>query len=550
MRANLAALATLGLLLAFEPGPAQDHHSTTSSAPLPSTGWPGLGNLHHPIWTKNPEAQLFFDQGLTLVYAFNHEEAIRSFKRAAELDPQAPMPWWGIAEAVGPNYNVDVDRKRENEAYDAVQKARMLASGAPEDERAYIEAMAKRYSNNPHADFKKLAADYRFAMRDLVKRYPDDLDAATLYAGSMMLLNPWKLWTPDGKPGENTLEIVAVLQSVLKRDPQHIGANHFYIHAVEASPHPADALSSAKQLETLAPAAGHLVHMPSHIYERTGDYERAAKANEIGAQVDRTYLAAVGSQGHMYGLMYYCHNLAFLTIAASMEGNFGKSKAAADDLAAYAAPYVKEMAMFEMFTAMPEYVLVRFQRWNGVLSLPAPDSPSRIGLAVWHWARGIAFSSTGETWNAQTERQQLIAAIQKQSPEATYGNNSAQKVFAVALEALDARIAESQGDRQGSISHWRKAVAAQDALSYDEPPGWYYPVRESLGAALAQDGQYVEAEKVFRADLEENPRNPRSLFGLWKTLEAEKKTADAEWIRPQFEKAWKNADVPLRMEDL
>ena len=341
---------------------------------------------------KSSEAQHFFDQGLTLVYAFNHEEAIRSFKRAAELDPQAPCRW-GIAEAVGPNYNVDVDREREKEAYDTIQKARALASGAPENERAYIEAMAKRYSNDPHADFKKLAADYRFAMRDLVKRYPDDLDAATLYAGSMMLLNPWKLWTPDGKPGENTLEIVAVLQSVLKRDPRHIGANHFYIHPVEASPHPADALSSAKQLETLAPAAGHLVHMPSHIYERTGDYEQAARANEIGAQVDRTYLAAVGSQGHMYGLMYYCHNLAFLTMAATMEGNFGKSKAAADELAAYAAPSVKEMAMFEMFTCCRLRPACRFQRWNGVsicrrqILRAQLDSPSGIGREASHFRR-------------------------------------------------------------------------------------------------------------------------------------------------------------------
>lgn len=543
-----SALAMVGLLLAFGPAGAQEHHSSDSGKSAVLS--PGLGNHHHPIWTRSADAQRFFDQGLTLVYAFNHEEAVRFFRRAAELDPQAPMPWWGIALAVGPNYNLDVDPEREKAAYDAIQKGRGLAASAPDNERAYIEALAKRYSNDPGADLKKLAADYKNAMRDLAKLYPDDLDAATLYAESMMDLHPWQLWTLEGKPAEDTEEIIAVLQSVLKHDPQHIGANHYYVHAVEASPHPEQALSSAQRLESLVPAAGHLVHMPSHIYERTGYYAEATSSNQAAVAADRAYLGTSGTQSSIYGLMYYGHNLHFLALAASMQGKFAEAKTAADQLVANVSPAVKQMPMLESFLPVPTCILVRFARWNDIANLSAPDPSLGIAHALWHYARGVAFSAKGDTSRAQAERNDLAAAIQKQPADAMYGFNAARSVLGVALEVLDARIAATQGDRNASISHWRSAVAAQDALAYDEPPDWYYPVRESLGAELFRGGQYPEAESVFRADLDRNPRNPRSLFGLLKTLEAEKKTADADWIRQQFEQAWKGADVQLRMEDL
>jgi tetratricopeptide (TPR) repeat protein len=295
---------------------AQNHSADAHriSDPKPASLMTGLGSHHHPVATGNAEAQRFFDQGLTLVYAFNHEEAIRSFKRAAELDPQLAMAHWGIALALGPNINLDVDPAREKAAYEAVRKALSMSAKAPENERAYIEALAKRYSIEPGADLKRLAVDYKNAMGELSKRYPDDLDAATLYAESMMNLRPWQLWSKDGLPAEGTLEIVAVLESVLKRNPNHIGAIHYYIHAVEASPNPEKALHYVAKLPAQVPAAGHLVHMPAHIYVRTGDYESAAQSNQEAAEADQTYIRMSGAQG-VYPLMYYNHNLHFLAHA-------------------------------------------------------------------------------------------------------------------------------------------------------------------------------------------------------------------------------------------
>ncbi len=287
---------------------------------------PGLGQHHHTISTKSPEAQRFFDQGLTLVFAFNHDEAVRAFRRASELDPQSAMTFWGLALALGPCINLDVDPPHEQAAFDAVQKALSHASGATEGESAYIQALAKRYSSDSKVDLRKLDAEYANAMRELSQHYPDDLDAATLYAESLMDLHPWKLWGLDGRPTEGTEEIVAVLESVLRRDPDHLGANHYYIHAVEASPHPEWALSSARRLETLAPAAGHLVHMPAHTYMRVGDYSAAAQSTAAGANVDRTYLRESGTSGSMYDMMYRCHNLHFLAAADSMRGDFTGAK--------------------------------------------------------------------------------------------------------------------------------------------------------------------------------------------------------------------------------
>src|SRR5438105_11413118 len=276
---------------------------------------PGLGDVHHPVSTKNREAQQFFDQGLKLVYGFNHDEARRSFQRAAGLDPKLAMAWWGVALTLGPNYNLPVDLEREKAGYDAVQRAISLQENASEPERAYINALNLRYSNNPKADLHQLDVDYKNAMSKLKEHYPDDLDAATLYAESAMNLRPWQLWLADGKPNEGTEEIVGVLESVLKRDPNHLGANHYYIHAVEASPHPERALPSAARLEKLAPAAGHLVHMPSHIYARVGDHFASAHCNEVAAKADQKFLAGT-RQGGVYPLMYYSHNLHFLAYAA------------------------------------------------------------------------------------------------------------------------------------------------------------------------------------------------------------------------------------------
>ncbi len=513
---------------------------------------PGLGQHHHTISTKNPEAQRFFDQGLTLVFAFNHEEAARTFRRASELDPQSAMAFWGIALAFGPCINLDVDPPHEKAAYDAIQKALLLSPGATQKERDYIHALATRYSPDSKVDLRKLDVEYAHAMRELSKRYPDDLDAATLYAESLMDLHPWKLWSLDGRPTEGTEEIVAVLESVLRRDPNHIGANHYYVHATEASAHPEWALASARRLETLAPAAGHLVHMPAHTYMRVGDYAAAAHSNAVAADADRVYLRESGTTGSMYDMMYYCHNLHFLAASYSMEGDFAHAKQAADELAAHVAPMLHDMPVAEVYTPTPIFVLVRFHRWDEVLKTPAPSSSPAMTTVFWHFARGAAFAAKGQIDMAEAERQ-VLATAQKETPadlEFSFYSNKAKTFLDLAAAILDARIANAKGEHEQAIKSWERAVEIEDGLYYGEPPEWFYPVRESLGGALLLNGEAGWAEAAFRTDLEQHPRNPRSLFGLLRSLEAQKKTADVEEVRREFKAAWKNADVPLELGDL
>jgi len=519
----------------------------------PAALMPGMGQHHHSISTKSSEAQRFFDQGLTLVFAFNHEEAARSFRRAAEMDPQSAMPYWGVALALGPCINLDVDPPHEKAAYEAVQKAMSLAPGGTERERIYIQALAKRYSTDPGVNLRKLDADYAHAMRELYRRYPDDLDAATLYAESLMDLNPWKLWSLNGQPAEGTEEIVAVLESVLQRDPNHLGANHYYIHAVEASPHPEWALASARRLETLAPSAGHLVHMPAHTYFRAGDYSASARNNAMAAETDRVYLRDSGTTGSMYDILYYAHNLQFLAAAYCMEGRFANAKQAADELAAHIGPMVLDnKSMAEPYVPTPIFVLLRFHRWDEILKLPPPDSTLAMTTAFWHFARGSAAAKTGQIGMAEMERRTLEAARKKTPADIEFSmfSNKALVFLDLAANILDARIATAHADRGRAIEFWKNAVQIEDRLYYGEPPEWFYPVRESLGAASMLNGQPAQAEAVFRADLEQYPRNPRSLFGLWKSLEAQNKIPDAESVRREFETAWKNADVTLRLGDL
>ncbi len=514
---------------------------------------PGLGQHHHTISTKSSAAQRFFDQGLTLVFAFNHEEAARSFRRAAELDPQSAMPYWGVALALGPCINLDVDPPHEKAAYEAVQKAISLSPGVTERERAYIQALGKRYSADPGVNLRKLDVDYAHAMRELYRRYPDDLDAATLYAESLMDLHPWKLWGLDGRPTEGTEEIVVVLESVLRRDPNHLGANHYYIHTVEASPHPEWALASAKRLETLAPAAGHLVHMPAHTYFRVGDYPAAERSNALAAEIDGVYLRESGTTGSMYDILYYAHNLHFLAAAYNMAGRFTDAKRAADELAEHIGPMVLgDISMAEPYVPTPIFVLLRFHRWDEVLKLPLPDSNLAMTTAFWHFARGSAAAAKGQLGIAEMERKTLEETRKKMPADTEFSmySNKAQAFLDLAANILDARIATAHADRESAIEYWKNAVQIQDRLYYGEPPEWFYPVRESLGGALLLNGQADQAEAVFRADLEQYPRNPRSLFGLLKSLEAQNKISDAEWVRREFEAAWKSADVTLKLGDL
>ncbi len=527
----------LMLILLLSPAAAFGQHGHAAAEVKPARLEAGLGPVHHPVSTKNAEAQKFFDQGLAYVYAFNHEEAVRSFKRAAELDPSLAMARWGVALALGSNYNLQADAPQLKEAYANLRQAQALAEGATERERAYIAALAKRYSDAPQADVQKLAADYKAAMSELVKCYPDDLDAATLYAESMMNLRPWKLWSPDGTPAEGTLEIVAVLESVLRRDPRHSGANHYYIHAVEASPDPARALPSAKMLEGLAPAAGHLVHMPSHIYIRTGDYDDAARSNVAAISADRAYFEKSGKAG-VYPAMYYNHNIHFLASASAMSGRYADSIKAARELEASVSPYVKAMPMLEMFMPYTHVALVRFQKWDEILASPAPDSGLKITTAFWRFARGMAYVSRRQTAEADGELKQLAEIIRGAPEDAPFGNSTARGVLAVAENLLAGRIAQARNDKKTAFELLGKAVAAEDAVSYNEPPDWDLPAREWLGAALVAAGENAEAERVFRAELKKHPRNGRALFGLAESLKRQGKTAAARRAGREFEKAW------------
>jgi tetratricopeptide (TPR) repeat protein len=503
----------------------------------------GLGDVHHSVSTKNKQAQQFFDQGLALVYGFNHDEARRSFQRAAELDPKLAMAHWGVALTLGPNYNLPVDRERESAGYDAVQHAAALKDSASEPERAYIDALVVRYSNDPNADLHALDRAYSEAMRKVVTRYPDDLDAATLFAESMMNLNPWKLWTAEGKAAEGTDDIVSVLESVLKRDPNHLGANHYYIHAVEASTHPERALPSAERLAKLAPAAGHLVHMPSHIYARVGYHAESAHCNALAAAADKKFLQQTRQSG-VYPMMYYSHNLHFLAYANSMRGNFAEAKEAAAKLVANVTPGVKAMPMLEGFLPTPLIVLFAFERWDDLLKTKAPDASFVTTTAVWHSLRGDAFANRGKISEAEKEQQAFRDSVAKIPADQMYDElNTVGAVFKIHDNFLTAAIAKGRGDTNAAIESWKQAVAAQDALNYSEPPAWYPPVRPILGKLLLATKQFAEAEKIFRDDLERNPRHGRALEGLRDALKAQDREYEADQVDRQFRAVWKVADA-------
>ncbi|MBZ5656700.1 MAG: hypothetical protein LAO56_15645 [Acidobacteriia bacterium] len=527
---------------------AQNH---AMEAPKPVTLMTGLGDLHHPVSTKNAEAQQFFDQGLRLIYAFNHDEAARSFQRASELDPKLAMAYWGIAEAVGPNYNDPASEDRFKQAHEAIQKAVDLSGGAGDSERAYIAAMAKRFPADPKADLRKAAEDYHDAMREGVKNFPDDLDAATLFAESGMNLHPWGLWHPDGTPEAGTEEIVATLESVLKRDPNHMGAIHYYIHTVEASNSPERALAGANRLAALAPAAGHIVHMPAHIYIRTGDYAAAVKTNQEAAEADRAYIKGSGVQG-IYPMMYYSHNLHFIAMCSAMTGDYVEAKKAGDMLAAHVGPAVKDMPPLEGFMTIPMAVAVRFHKWDEILAMKAPDPEMKTAVGFWHFARGMALAGKGKTSEAEAEYKVVADAEKATSPDVVFTmpiNNKTKDILKIAENVLGAQIAFAKKDNAAAVSRLRDAVAVQDGLKYDEPPDWFFPVRESLGGVLLLSGDAQGAEQVFREDLTRNPRNPRSLFGLHRALKAQERNSDAWFVEKEFHNAWKGGEE-LKVEDL
>jgi tetratricopeptide (TPR) repeat protein len=527
---------------------AQDH---AMGAAKPVTMMKGLGDLHHPVSTRNTAAQGFFDQGLRLIYAFNHDEAARSFQKAAELDPKLAMAYWGIAEAVGPNYNDPASEERFKQAHEAIQKAVDLSGNASEAERGYILAMAKRFPADPKSDLRKAAEDYRDAMREVVKNNPDDVDAATLFAESGMNLHPWGLWHQDGTPAEGTEEIVATLESVMKRDPNHVGALHYYIHTVEASNSPERALPAANRLAALAPGAGHIVHMPAHVYIRTGDYAAAVKTNEEAAAVDRAYIKSSGVQG-IYPMMYYSHNLHFIAMCSAMVGDYTESHKAAEMLAAHVAPAVKDMPPLEGFMTIPMAVNVRFHKWDAILAMKEPNAEMKTTVGFWHFARGMALAGKGKIAEAEDEYKIVSEAEKATPPDAIFQmpiNNKTKDILKIAENVLGAQVALAKKDNAAAANMLREAVAVQDTLKYDEPQDWFFPVRESLGGVLLMSGDAKGAEQVFREDLAKNLRNPRSLFGLHRVLMAQNRNSDAWFVEQEFRTAWKGG-AELKVEDL
>jgi tetratricopeptide (TPR) repeat protein len=499
--------------------------------------YPGTGVWKHPIATKSAEAQRFFDQGLSLMYGFNRYESLRSFRKAAQLDPTAAMAQWGIAMATGPYLNMDGDPTYDIKASCAAADAGLKLAANPR-ERAYLEAVKTRCPDFASPD------PYVAAMRGLAERWPDDLDALTLYAEAIMVRNRWKWYSADGQPAAGMPDAERTLEGVLRRWRDHPGANHLYVHAVESSPTPERAIPSAQRLMGLTPSEGHMVHMPGHIWLIFGEWDWAADVNERAAEVDRQYFATTGVTEGSYP-MYYWHNLHFVAYARWMQGNRAAALKAADTMSQAMAPMAGHMPeMMDGMISIPKFALLRFGEWDRILKEAKPRDTQKVSTALWHYSRAMAYAARNDKANAATEQQGFEAARKQVAADAAWAQNKAAAVLAFASELLAARMGDN------AIARLRRAVEMQDGFVYDEPPAWYYPVRETLGAALLRAGQAAEAEKVFREGVRRSPKNGRMLFGLVESLKAQKRVEEAGWVEKEFAAAWARADVKLRVEDL
>lgn len=546
--ALLAGIAALG----FGVTAAAQHTAHQALPPAATELHPGLGEYHFGITTTNADAQVYFDHGIRLLYGFNHDEAARYFRRAAELDPQAPMPYWGIALSIGPNYNdTAVDAARAQATHDAVNNAEQRAANASQRERDYVAALAKRYpSSEPAADWLGFHREYSEAMRAMAVKYPDDLDAATMFAESLMMLRPWQLWSLEGEPAAGTLELVAVLESVLRRDPNHPGANHFYIHAVEASRNLERAIPSAMRLMTLTPGAGHLVHMPGHIFLQTGDFDLAAETNVNASAADRAFIERTGATG-VYPLMYWTHNIHFIAYARAQQGRYEEAKAAAEEMVGNVGDGDLEMQMLEGFRLYPLMVDLRFHQWDTILATAEPARSRALSRAFWRYARAMALAGKGRARDAQAEQRRFERERQAVPSEGQYLiNNKAGDLLALAAATLDAKILAARGLPNAAVDAWGRAVTLEAALQYDEPPAWFYTVRQSLGAALLRGGDYDGAEQEFRTALATRPRDGRLLYGLWQTLLAQGRDSEAALVQGQFASAWRGATTQLTIDSL
>jgi tetratricopeptide (TPR) repeat protein len=506
-----------------------------------------LGSHHREVTTRSSEAQRYFDQGWIFYQAFNHGEARRAFARAAEIDPTCAMAQWGVALAHGPHINnMEMTEDQSRAAHAAVTKAQELAGGASEVEKALITALAARYPWPIPEDRRVLDEAYARAMREVHARFPDDPDAAVLFAESLMNLRPWDLWSPEGEPRPETPEILAVLEKVMAAHPSHPLANHAYIHAVEASPHPEKALAAADRLRDLVPGAAHLVHMPSHIDIRLGRYAKAVAANERAIAADRRYLAVVPRTG--FYSMYRAHNHHFLVYAAMF---LGQSRLALSEARALwkALPREEVLALpdiLEGFLATPYHVLVRFGRWRDILDAPAPDPAYKVTSAAWRYARGLALSSLGRLEDAAREEEAFLHALDEVPESAYIGNNPARVVLEVGRAMLAGELEYRRGHHERAFQLLREAVRRDVALHYDEPWGWMQPAAHALGALLLEQGRLDEAEAVYRDDLARHPGNGWSLHGLAECLERRGAVEEAARAQEAFRAAWAAADVTLR----
>lgn len=508
----------------------------------------GLGNHHIPVTTDNPESQYFFDQGFRLTLGFNHSEALRSFKEAVRLDPDNAMAYWGWALVLGPNLNLPMQENVVAPAYDAMQKAVALKNRVSEKERAFIEALAIRYTDNPKADRAPLDAAYVESMARLHARYPDDPDAATLYAAAIMNTNPWDYWYRDGTPKGSTETILSTLQKVVTEHPDHAGAHHYLIHAVEAF-RPELGVASADQLGGLMPGAGHLVHMPSHIYMRVGRYADSYAANARAAEADNAYIVQCRAQG-MYPVTYYPHNIHFMVWSAMFQGRADAAMAAARQVKDKIPVDLKDdtWALNELFRSQPMFVMMRFGQWDAMLSEPQPIDRMRFMTGVWHYGRGLAHVHQGRLEDARKELAALSSFREMTAADADYytGFAVAGDLLTIAEELLTGEILAKEKDFSRAIAHLERAVRLEDSLRYNEPTDWYVPGRHMLGAVLLEAGLPAEAETVYWEDLRRNPDNGYSLFGLHLSLKAQQNAPVAEEIAKRLAAAWKDADKPLQ----
>jgi tetratricopeptide (TPR) repeat protein len=540
------------LFIFFFPVFAAANFSETISAEIPQAAlntMPPMRQIYHPVSTTNAAAQNSFDRGLTYIFAFNHDIAYKEFEKAAQLDPHLAMAYWGMALARGQNINKDVTPENEIKCYEFSQKALKLSSGASACEQAYIKALATRYTNDPSADLIPLRFKYRDAMKKVAAEYFEDLDAASLYAESILDLDPWRYWTWDGKPKEGTYEAIDVLESVLRRNPNHLGANHYIIHAWEGSPMPERALMSAYRLTTLLPESGHLLHMPCHIFTLVGDYDEAIKTDKNAIAADRQYIQQNGMSGD-YPLHYLSHNIYVLARCYMLSEDYNNAIKTAFEFIQLLQPHLEKMPEMGSHVIVPLEIYLYFHRWKELLAYKLPSNKSPYAQAYWHFSRAVAYANLGDLDSAKQEEALMQQARQHITDSEMIAQNPATRVFHIAELVLNAALASSQKHPSESIEYLTKAVEAQDRLDYDEPPAWYIPIRVQLGKALLQQERYPEAQDVFEAALKQLQRNGRLLFGLTLSLKGQSLDWNAFWTQREMTAALKHAPRPLTLDDL